>query len=273
MKPMQQRFWPDAQPLVERLGRGFFRQLPDRPGVYRMLNSTDAVLYIGKAKNLRHRLCSYRVANPERMARRTLRLLNLVNRIVWEECGDEAAALRREADLLLQIKPRFNRAGVWPGPARFLSWRCSAAALELRVVENVEACWLNAGSFGAQAAHLHRALVRLIWCALCPEDGLAAMPAGWFRGRHGRHVLIPHRDRKRGPEACERLAALAAGDSDSFVRWLHPSSFSFEQTMREEDLQLVTRHFPGRFIRHNPAQCVCATQSIDLNSSPCHDLL
>src|SRR5579862_5303284 len=129
MKSAQQRFWPDAQPLVERLGRDFFRQLPERAGVYQMRDAKETVLYVGKAKNLRHRLCSYRVANPERMARRTLRLLNLVEGITWEACANEAAALDRESELLLEIKPRFNRAGVWRGERRFIAWRCQAGGL------------------------------------------------------------------------------------------------------------------------------------------------
>lgn len=161
MKPTQQRFWADAQPLVEQLGREFFRQLPETPGIYQMRDATDAVLYVGKAKNIRHRLCSYRVANPERMARRTLRLLNLVKKIIWEECADEMTALRREAELLLKIKPRFNRAGVWQGPKRFLAWRCQSAGLELAMIDPAETDWVGAGSFGAQTVHLHRTLVRL----------------------------------------------------------------------------------------------------------------
>jgi excinuclease UvrABC nuclease subunit len=35
-----------------------------------MQDATGNVLYIGKARNLRQRLRNYRVANPERMARR-----------------------------------------------------------------------------------------------------------------------------------------------------------------------------------------------------------
>src|SRR5690242_6610552 len=102
---------PDPQPLVERLGREFFRSLPDGPGVYLMRDATDAVLYVGKAKNLRKRLCSYRVANPDRMPRRHLRLLRAVARIELRPTLDEASALSCEAVLLRALKPRFNRAG------------------------------------------------------------------------------------------------------------------------------------------------------------------
>jgi hypothetical protein len=71
----QMLLFPDPRPLVERLGRDFFRQAPERSGVYLMRDSSDTVLYVGKAKNLRKRLGSYRVANPDRMARRHLRML------------------------------------------------------------------------------------------------------------------------------------------------------------------------------------------------------
>src|SRR3989442_15801041 len=59
----QQLLFPDPQPLVERLGRDFFRQLPECPGVYLIRDACDVILYVGKAKNLRKRLGSYRVAN------------------------------------------------------------------------------------------------------------------------------------------------------------------------------------------------------------------
>ena len=149
---------------MERLGRDFFRNLPECPGVYLMRGASDTVLYVGKAKNLRKRLGSYRVANPERMPRRHLRLLRLVEHIGWEECDDERAALRRESELLLTLKPRFNRAGVWQGVKRFLAWRLQSAGLELAVAESVEEGWNCAGPFGAHAVHVHRALVRLLWC-------------------------------------------------------------------------------------------------------------
>jgi hypothetical protein len=112
---------PPPRPLVERLGPEFFRQLPDRPGVYLMCGPREGVLYVGRAKSLRRRLGNYRVANPERLARRIIRLLHQVTRIEWDECPDEAAAVCREELLIATLNPKFNPAGkAWPleGPAR-----------------------------------------------------------------------------------------------------------------------------------------------------------
>ena len=106
---------PPPRPLVERLGTDFFRQLPDRPGVYLLCGPQEGVLYVGKAKSLRRRLGSYRVANPERLSRRIIRLLHQVTRIEWDECSSESVAQHREELLIVTLQPKFNRAGnVWP---------------------------------------------------------------------------------------------------------------------------------------------------------------
>jgi len=102
------------KPLVERFGEEFFRQLPTGPGVYLMCGQSEGVLYVGKARNLRKRLGSYRVANPERMPRRIVRLLHQVRRIEWDECPSEHAACEREELLICVLAPKFNAVGkVW----------------------------------------------------------------------------------------------------------------------------------------------------------------
>lgn len=111
--------FPPPKPLVDRLGEEFFRQLPSGPGVYLMCGPQEGVLYVGKALNLRRRLSSYRVANPERLPRRIIRLLHQVTRIEFDECADERAALYREEMIIAVLAPRFNRAGkVWPSESR-----------------------------------------------------------------------------------------------------------------------------------------------------------
>jgi hypothetical protein len=103
------------KPLVERFGKDFFRSVPPRPGVYLMCGAREGVLYVGKARNLRKRLSAYRVANPERLSRRMIRLLHQTRRIEWDECRDEAAALYREELLICVLAPKFNSVGkVWP---------------------------------------------------------------------------------------------------------------------------------------------------------------
>ena len=153
----------DPRPLDERLGRAFFREAPKRPGVYLMRDAADRVLYVGKARNLQQRLRNYRIANPDRMPRRHLRMVREVARIEFQFCPSEAAALKRESKLLLSLKPRFNRAGVWPGKARFLVWRQVEERLEMAVTEVPETGWQRYGPLGGNARHLHGKLARMLW--------------------------------------------------------------------------------------------------------------
>jgi predicted GIY-YIG superfamily endonuclease len=238
--------FPDPRPLVARLGSDFFRRAPECPGVYLMRDGTDTVLYVGKAKNLRKRLASYRVANPDRMPRRHLRLLRAVERIELQQCADEAAALARESELLRRLRPRFNRAGTWPGMPRFLGWRVTAFGLEFAVARELDSEWHRHGPLGASAAPLRAALLRLLWCGLQPQRGLRGMPLGWLSGRHGRIVTIPRAEAPRENFAvvAPLLKACLAGCPDSFTGWVcdrtSAQAHPFEVAVREMDLKTVT---------------------------------
>jgi hypothetical protein len=241
----QTLLFPDPRPLVERLGADFFRKAPEGPGVYLMRDAASEVLYVGKAKSLRRRLASYRVANPDRLRRRHLQLLRRVARIELQECQDEPAALAREAELLRALRPRFNRAGTWPGVRRFLAWRATEHRLELAVTVAVEPGWSFYGPMGTGAIHLRALLVRLCWCALQPDRGLAAMPEGWFRGRLEETAGVPVQP-GTGPflkDIVRHLGALFSGDPEPFVACVRDRTTTqnhpFEVATREADLEAL----------------------------------
>jgi predicted GIY-YIG superfamily endonuclease len=246
---MQKLLFPDPRPLVELLGANFFRAAPECPGVYLMRDRADSVLYVGKAKNLKKRLTNYRVANPDRMPRRHLRLLRAVSHIELQQCADEDAALARESELLRHFRPRFNRAGTWPASPRFLSWRIAPEGLQLAVTQAIEPGWNGYGPMGAGVVPLRAGVVRLFWCAIHPERGLAGMPEGWFGGRLGPIATIPVNQtcfpNLNSTALC--LETLFAGDLESFIQWVSTHSSAqchpFELSVREADLETVTQSF------------------------------
>jgi excinuclease ABC subunit C len=83
------------------------RLAPTSPGVYRMLNAANDVLYVGKAKNVRKRLASYaRVSAPQ--PARILRMIAATVSVEIVSTATETEALLLEANLIKQLRPRFN---------------------------------------------------------------------------------------------------------------------------------------------------------------------
>ncbi|MFY9958311.1 excinuclease ABC subunit UvrC [Bradyrhizobium sp.] len=83
------------------------RLAPTSPGVYRMLNAASDVLYVGKAKNVRKRLSSYARVNAPQPAR-ILRMIAATVTVEIVSTSTETEALLLEANLIKQLRPRFN---------------------------------------------------------------------------------------------------------------------------------------------------------------------
>ena len=82
------------------------RFAPTSPGVYRMLNAANDVLYVGKAKNVRKRLASY--ARPTGHEVRIARMIAATVLVEIVSTATETEALLLEANLIKQLRPRFN---------------------------------------------------------------------------------------------------------------------------------------------------------------------
>ena len=81
-------------------------RLPQKPGVYRMIGADGAVLYVGKARNLKARVSQY--AQGRAHANQIYRMVQLTAAMEFIVTGTETEALLLETNLIKRLKPRFN---------------------------------------------------------------------------------------------------------------------------------------------------------------------
>ncbi len=87
-------------------GKRFVQDLSSAPGVYRMLGEDDAVLYVGKAGNLKKRVASY--FRDDHPSRRIGIMVKQIKRMEVTVTRTEAEALILENQLIKSLKPRYN---------------------------------------------------------------------------------------------------------------------------------------------------------------------
>jgi DNA polymerase-3 subunit epsilon len=93
--------------LPPQIPPGLVDDLPESSGVYRFFGEGDALIYVGKAKNIRERVLEHfggasRDAKSQRLSAQT-------QRIDWTETAGELGALLLESRLVRELKPVYNR--------------------------------------------------------------------------------------------------------------------------------------------------------------------
>ena len=86
--------------------KSYLKTLDGSPGVYRMLDANGAVLYVGKARNLKKRVSNY--AKPSGHSARIGRMISNTRSMMFLTTQTESEALLLEQNLIKQLKPRYN---------------------------------------------------------------------------------------------------------------------------------------------------------------------
>ncbi len=85
------------------------KDIPSSPGVYFFRSTSNEILYIGKAKNLKERLSTYFHHNSE-LPYKIKKLISNIRKLEYEITNSELSALILESKLIKRYKPRFNTA-------------------------------------------------------------------------------------------------------------------------------------------------------------------
>lgn len=86
--------------------RNLAKDLPNSPGVYRMLNAKGELLYVGKARSLKKRVMNY--TQVERQPRRIVQMISETTEMMFVRTHTEVEALLLEANLIKRLRPRYN---------------------------------------------------------------------------------------------------------------------------------------------------------------------
>ncbi len=92
-------------------GADFVSELPTTPAVYLFRDAQDRVIYVGKAKNIRRRLSSYRNAGRKKAHRKMRKIVQAAASIEVRLVDSDADALVLENELIRTLRPKLNIEG------------------------------------------------------------------------------------------------------------------------------------------------------------------
>lgn len=201
----------------EKFGAEFASELPQSPGVYLFRNRVGEVIYVGKAKNLRRRLQSYRRSHRKKAHRKMVRLVKAAASVSFEVVNTEADALLRENALIQELKPKFNVDGafafLYPAIGVSTSERQTLLCLTTAPEQysQCELCWFGTFRSRLRAKLAFDSLVELLVLIGHREKKSALPPHPALRG--SRLVGL----RQVPPELTESLPWFFAGEDPSFA--------------------------------------------------------
>jgi DNA polymerase-3 subunit epsilon len=218
--------------LPPHIDRATIDAIPEAPGVYLFHGEGGTPLYVGKSINLRTRVVSHFTGGVR--SGRSLRLAQEVRRIEWQRTAGELGALLREARLVKELQPSYNRQ--LQRPENLCGFVFDGLRLRLADASEIdgETLPLVRGIFRSRRA-AHAALRHL-----ADEDGLCLQTLGFDAARKGacfRHQIARCRGVCAGRENPHfHLARVAAALArfPGAAQWPHPGALGIVERDRDE---------------------------------------
>jgi len=229
-----------------KFGTDFLSRVPTSPGVYRFYDAADALLYIGKARDLRRRLAQYRTTRRTKRDRKRRALVKSAARIAWDVCATELDAELTELRLIQSLRPRENVAGAFSFLYPFIGIRVDGRETHFCLTTSPGAF----PGFEFHGAFRSRAVTKEAFFALMRLlrfIGHAGVRTRRERSRMARHSHVV-RFRRLPAGASAQWSRLLCGASrealeDLCLRLLeHPGARARSATI-QEDLRAIERFF------------------------------
>jgi hypothetical protein len=229
-----------------KFGADFLAGVPCEPGVYHLYDAAGALLYIGKARDLRRRLAQYRTTRRIKKDRKRRGLVRAASRIVWQVCDSELEASLTEIRQIQALRPPKNVAGAFPFLYPFVGIHVDGPETRFCLTTSPEAF----PPFGFHGAFRSREVTREAFFALMRLLRVLGHPTP--RPRRDRSSTPRHSHvygfRRLPPDTAETWEALLRGVSREALeglslRLLEHAGARARSAEIEEDLRAIGRFF------------------------------
>lgn len=238
----------------QKFGEGLLDSIGTGPGVYRYSNAEGVVIYVGKAKNLRRRLSSYRSAGRKKAHRKMQRVVKAAASLSFEHVETEEAALLLENALILELKPALNIDGAFTflypaiGVGRTDRHALLCFTTQPEEYSSHGLSWYGTFRSRLRAKLAFDALVELLGL-IGHKEKRTALPAHAAR-RGSRFVGF----RQLPPELAQCLPAFFAGEDSAFLGLLARALLAKPRARREageveEKLGVIKAFFDSDAVR------------------------
>ncbi|HYD57633.1 MAG TPA: exonuclease domain-containing protein [Burkholderiales bacterium] len=223
--------------LPPHIDRAVIDAIPEAPGVYLFYGEAGSPLYVGKSKSLRTRVLSHFSADMR--SGRSLRLAQEVRRIEWQRTAGELGALLREARLVKELAPAYNRQ--LQRPEGLCGFVFDGTRLRLAGAAEIDGDTLPLvrGLFRSRRAAT--AALRV----LADADGLCLQTLGFDASRRGacfRHQIARCRGvcaGKENPHFHLARVAAALARFPGAAQWPHDGPLAIVERDRDRDAEEV----------------------------------